>query len=146
MAIDIQFIFDRTTPITESGCWLWDGYCDKDSYGRIYLAGTQKCAHRVAYELVHGKIPEGMLVCHKCDVPSCVNPYHLFLGSPKDNVDDMHEKGRASPHCKRKLSDDDIDDIRITYETCDITQYELAELYDVGQDPISRIINHKRRI
>lgn len=84
-------------PIPESGCWIWIGLCHpKYGYGRIRNEGSTKFlqAHRVSYELYIGSIPEGLLVCHRCDIRECVNPNHLFLGTITDNNRDMCAKKR----------------------------------------------------
>jgi HNH endonuclease len=83
-------------------CWLWRGAqnpanCGKKrwGYGTISFRGNRSFkAHRAAWILTFGEIPKGMQVCHKCDVPNCVNPKHLFLGTAKDNAQDMSRKGR----------------------------------------------------
>lgn len=77
------------------GCWLWTGALYRLGYGHAYLLGKQQLAHRIAWILAFGEIPQGMLVCHRCDVRNCVNPEHLFLGTHKDNTRDMLRKGRA---------------------------------------------------
>lgn len=85
--------WQKTVPIPEAGCLLFTGCVDVIGYGRFPYMGENK-AHRVAWILAHGQIPEGMKVLHKCDVRSCVNPSHLFLGTQKDNVQDCLSKGR----------------------------------------------------
>lgn len=79
---------------TASGCWLWTGATSPGGYGKFYLAGRAVGAHRAAWMLMRGEIPPGMQVCHHCDVPGCVNPNHLFIGTQKDNMRDMDAKGR----------------------------------------------------
>lgn len=77
-----------------SGCWLWTGCVNKKGYGKIGNSGKTDKAHRVAWELYVGGIDGELCVLHKCDVPSCCNPKHLFLGTVLDNNRDMASKGR----------------------------------------------------
>lgn len=76
------------------GCWLWSGACSDFGHGIATVGSEQVRAHRHAYERWAGPIPDGMKVCHHCDVPQCVNPAHLFLGTQGDNLADMVAKGR----------------------------------------------------
>ena len=78
----------------ENGCWLWTASVSTSGYGRMRVAGVTIAAHRIAYRQHCGPIPEGMCVCHKCDVRTCVNPEHLFVGTHQDNMNDMTAKGR----------------------------------------------------
>ena len=78
----------------ELGCWDWVGRKDKNGYGILSIGGNIR-AHRFSYELYYEKIKTGMLICHKCDRPACVNPHHLFQGTPLDNTKDMWNKGRS---------------------------------------------------
>lgn len=83
-------------PIWPTGCWEWMAGCSNDGYGGIRNEnGRSSRAHRIAWRLTQGEIPEGMIVCHKCDNPKCCNPDHLFLGTTLDNVRDKWRKGRG---------------------------------------------------
>ena len=76
-----------------SGCWLWTGTVDHDGYGRLRVSGRMARAHRLAHEHFSGAL-DGALVLHRCDVPACVNPAHLFVGTKSDNALDSVLKGR----------------------------------------------------
>lgn len=94
---DLQTRFDaKWQPEPNSGCWLWLGSADKNGYGKIYVDGQSRLAHRISYALHCHEIPDGAHICHKCDTPSCVNPNHLFLGDHRSNMADKKRKGRAS--------------------------------------------------
>lgn len=84
-------------PVTESGCHIYMGEESHNGYGRFRIEGTKRTpAHRYAWMLAHGEIPSGLMVCHKCDTPQCVNVSHLFLGTCKQNKADSIKKGRHS--------------------------------------------------
>lgn len=108
-------------------------------------------APRFMWEITHGLIPAGMLVCHTCDSPCCVNPEHLWIGTPKDNMRDMWEKGRGSkPPRSRpgmlnaKLSDVAAEIIRARYAGGGVTQQVLADEFGVDISLICRVINNER--
>lgn len=90
----IERFWDRVSPEPNSGCWLWTGSADRKGYGNFSEKGKATRAHRWSYQHFVGPIPTDFFVCHRCDVPSCVNPDHLYAGTIKDNVADMCRRGR----------------------------------------------------
>jgi len=129
--------------IPESGCWLFSGYTNRQGYGVLgNVNGRNQLAHRVAYELHAGGIPEGMLVCHRCDVPSCANPAHLFLGTSADNAVDSAKKGRK----KNKLTAAQVRRIE-TARSAGGSKYDglaLAAEFGVCPDTIYAYANGRR--
>ena len=120
-----------TCPEPNTGCWLWSGPTDTNGYGRFRLHGKSYGAHRASYELHHGPIGRSdLFVCHKCDVPGCVNPDHLFIGTQAENIADCISKGRFPKGEKQKtskLKEADVADIR----SGRLSALEFAKLYNV---------------
>lgn len=120
---------------SESGCWLWTGSKSYSGYGRFMRAGgppyRNAMTHRWIWERLRGPIPEGLFVCHHCDVPSCVNPDHLFLGKHRDNMRDARQKQRMKGSPGIALTEDDVILIRGICQRRLFTLEELAERFGV---------------
>jgi len=101
----MTWLESASIPEPNSGCWLWLGAMQSSGYGHTKIPRSRKStgAHRLAYTLFVGPIPEGMDVCHKCDTKLCVNPAHLFVGTRKENLHDCIAKGRNSRGVARSL-------------------------------------------
>jgi hypothetical protein len=137
--------FARNIQCDPSGCWLWVGTLDRLGYGRFGMNGKQPGAHRIAWLLHHGEIPSGLGVCHRCDIPRCVNPDHLFLGTQKDNLRDCSRKGRTplgEKQGRSKLKTDEVLEIRDLASA--LPQRQIAVLYGVSQSTISDIISRRK--
>jgi len=132
----------------DDACWPWKGVIDKDGCGRYKHRKKSIRANRSAYEFFYKEIiPSGAFACHKCDNPSCCNPRHIFIGTPKDNAVDRSVKGRGAPqHAGHnpysKLKWDDVDFIRENYGR-GWTQQSLAEKFNVTQPTVGRIIRNE---
>lgn len=128
-------------------CWLWQGLTGDKGHGRVRWAGRQTSTHRLAWELARGPIPAGLCVLHRCDVPACCNPTHLFLGTRGDNNRDRDTKGRTarqagSAHGQAKLTEDQVREMR-ALRLVGWSLARLAARYDVNWRTISLIVNHK---
>lgn len=131
-------------------CHPWIASINGAGYGQIGLGGRgggNGLAHRVAWEIANGAIPDGLQVLHRCDNKLCVNVAHLWLGTQAENIADMDTKGRGNrviadgeANGLAKLSTVDVLEIRRAYDAGEATQVQLAERYRVGQSTISSIV------
>ena len=128
-------------------CWLWTGAKYNSGYGFMRISPyISTRSHRVAWQISHGKIPNKMLVLHKCDVPSCVRPSHLFLGSDADNHRDAMLKLRHShgeSHGMVRLTEQDVLKIRKLYSGVRGDMERLAKQFNVSSVNIHCIIRKK---
>lgn len=133
-------------------CIVWP-YSKRDGYGRVSLGGPRgaskvEFAHRLAYAITHGKIPEGMGVLHRCDNPPCFNPRHLFAGTDRDNKNDQKIKGRTRKGTQiifARLTEDQVKEIRTLCrpETRWAAKETLAKQYNVSAGTIYYLLKGK---
>lgn len=132
------------------GCWPWIAFRNPSGYGKFRADGETRLATRWLWTHLHGPIPDGLYVCHHCDNPPCVNPAHLFLGTPADNTRDMIQKGRLAPPAvgevstRSKWSDAEV---RALVERVKGGESITAVAVSAGMHPshLGRIINGRRR-
>jgi hypothetical protein len=131
-----------------NGCLEWQGNRTWHGYGRLWTSGRHHVAHRVVWSRLRGPIPEGMIICHKCDNPPCINIEHLFLGTPADNSADMARKGR-SPRTRgtksgaAKCTEDQVAEI-IRLAKSGLMLKDIAKMYGYCPSHVGRIVNGKR--
>jgi len=134
-------------------CWVWQGGTGRFNYGLLRNEkGVMEAAHRISHKIYIGRIPKNKLVLHSCDNPSCVNPYHLRIGTHKDNTKDMLDRGRGghykndfngSKNPNSKLDDDDKEFIFLTSINKSIKQKDLATIFNVHRTTIKRAFRER---
>ncbi len=129
---------------TPDVCWPWLGGCSGRGYGAIVWRHSHTYAHRVAWILTNGDIPDGLHICHHCDNPICCNPNHLFVGTASDNAMDREAKGRGGRHWT-KLTWEQVQEIRELWATGGISQTRIAMRYGVSLAHVNKIVLYKAR-
>ena len=120
-------------------CWIWNGAKNKSGYGRFSMQGNPYAiASRASYELFKGQIKAKAFVCHLCDIPSCVNPEHLWIGNHVENMKDMTRKGRQH----RKLTAKDAIGIRRSWKR-GASNASLCEQFKITCGTVSSIVNRR---
>lgn len=128
----------------DSGCWLWEHTLTSTGYGTFVHEGERYYTHRLSWELHNGSIPDGLNVCHKCDVRNCVRPSHLFIGTQKDNMEDAAKKGRmegpkGTVNGRSILDESDVREIRKLLADGELTHKEIADRKGVHKNTVSAI-------
>jgi hypothetical protein len=132
----------KVCPEPNGGCWLWRGMVVPTGYGMVRFERKMYPAHRLAWKFFRGEIAPGLVVCHKCDVRACVNPDHLFLGTMKDNIQDMKEKGRSphgDQHSRSKLTEKNVRRIKTMLAEGHMRVSEIARAFGVTHATIDCI-------
>lgn len=135
---DRIYLESQIERITESGCWIWVGGLTSEGYGQTWRRNGESYAHRLSYRIFIGPIPTGYFVCHTCDVKSCCNPSHMFLGTSDDNIADMLKKERnpkGEKHGCAILTEKQILDIRKDCRNGEA----IARSYGVSRTHVHRI-------
>ncbi len=129
-------------------CFLWTGGKSKSGYGCIQTDGRTERTHRIAYKIFVGPVDIDEEVCHTCDNPLCMNLDHLFIDDHQGNMDDMVTKSRQARHVGEsnhlaRFSNEQAEDIRLQYARGEVTQKELADLFNTSKQCIHRIVRGK---
>lgn len=123
--------------VRRDGCWAWDGVTNDRGYGQV----DKRYAHRVAYELFIGPIPDGLNVLHRCDNPPCSNPEHLFVGTQADNVADAKAKGRLRG-APRRFTDAQIAEMT-RLRTLRVPSVVIAEQFGTGRCYVNYLVKRE---
>jgi hypothetical protein len=128
-------------------CMLWQGHRDKWGYGRASVYGKMAFTHRALYTAVHGPIESSVLVLHNCDVPNCCNIKHLRIGTHADNMQDRSKRRRTASGEKQgsaKLTTQQVCEMRLIYETSNVSHKTLASIYGIGTSQVQRILTGQK--
>jgi hypothetical protein len=137
--IDEDTILNRVCAEPNSGCWIWDGARDGNGYGKVVIGGKHVKATRISWQVFRGPIPSGLYICHTCDNPTCVNPDHLYPGTPAQNSADAARRGRTASgerNANAKLTRADVVAIRAAR---DIPRKDIALKYGVSDVLVGKI-------
>jgi hypothetical protein len=144
----VKRFWEKVENVGGDGCWIWTAFRNLGGYGK-FASKTNTFAHRLSWIIANGPIPTGMIVCHRCDNPACVNPAHLFLGSHADNVADKMRKGRGrwkgnpgSDNGWSVLTEQDVLQIRRLFDGKRGSQAALARQFGVSRQQIWRIVRN----
>ena len=135
----------KAAPDFSTGCWNWKASFHRDGYGFFRFEGKMQLAHRVSYKLFKGPIPEKMYICHTCDNPACINPSHLFLGTQKDNMDDMKRKGRRPKRTSARNKEVFFFKHRESGEVFEGNSYDFRMKYELSQQHVCGLIKGRKK-
>lgn len=130
--VERLFLRSKVDPV--SGCRVWTGATKANGYGNFYFRGAVQGAHRVAFILAKGPVPAGQYVCHSCDNPSCIEPGHLFAGTPVENQADMRRKGRD--RFISKLNEGQVEAIRARRQEGEMLK-DIAADFGISESNVS---------
>jgi hypothetical protein len=154
--------FHRGYVVLSCGCWVWTKYSDVTrnvpatnfcgGYGALWFAGKKRKTHQVSWLIHHGAIPAGMCVLHTCDVPECVNPDHLYIGTKADNAADMLARNRGGQHKNPPRGDRRYDsklhaeDVLTIRSLCaeGLSQSKVAARFNISQTAVHKIVHRHR--
>lgn len=148
---DLERFWEKVEIVGVDDCWEWQGHKNPRGYGHFSIKHQMVKAHRYSWTIQNGEIPAGMVICHRCDNPPCVNPNHLFMATQEDNVHDMENKGRRVTVVKHgeestnaKLNKALVIEMRQKYETGKYSFRELGIIYGIHKSTAHSIVKGDR--
>lgn len=146
-ATDEERLLKYLSTVDADSCWEWQGHRTRGGYGTVSGTSSPRVASRVAYETWIGPIPDGMVICHSCDNPPCCNPAHLFVGTSRENTEDMLNKRRGihgERHHWHRLTDEEVHTIRFLANQ-GFQQRPIARMIGCSQSQVSNIVRRSQR-